>query len=1272
MTIATPTSNQRFPLSSAQRRVWFLHRLNAEDTVYNMGLAIDIAEPVDQAALGRALIEVAKRHDILRTIFPEVDGEPVQVVTDTLPQLAVVDLGALTEPERSFRIAEEKRRATGKCFHVLETPPLQATLIRAGGASAVLVVLMHHILSDGWSLDLLAAQLCDGYRAIREGTTHDPGRPALQYADFAISQQDWLLRTNHDADIAYWKGKLAGDLPLLELPFDHPRAAALSSNGAEHRFRLSPGLSARLRAAGRQCGTTLYTTLLSVFNLLLARYSGQTDLVVGTPVANRPRVELEQLLGFFVSTVVLRTDLSGDPTVRTLLQRVHNEVLDSMEHQDFPFDKVVELVRPERSRAHSPIFQALFALQDMPGSQSYEVIGVGAHFELSLFMRSDGDGISGKWEYNTDLFEPATIERMTGHFVSLAEGIAGDVEGKISAIPILSAAERTQLLEDWNATATAYPRDATVTALFEEQVRATPDAIALVIPPTTGSTSARLMTYGELDRAANRLADQLEAMGVGPGSHVATMLDRSAEFVASILATLKAGGVYVPMDAASPPNRVAEMLVDANVAVVLTSPDGRARVPDTSARIVVVDDLTAPTAAAAATATARPCGVTAGDPAYVMFTSGSTGRPRAVEVPHRAIVRLVRNTNYITLSERAVILSCAPVSFDASTFELWGALLNGGRLVMYPGAIPEPGEIADLVRAWGVTTMWLTAGLFHVLVESKPEALTGLRQLLAGGDVLSPSHVARALQALEGGVLINGYGPTENTTFTCCHVMTGEAEVGSTVPIGRPIANTRVYVLDAAMQPVPVGVRGELWTGGDGVALGYRNDPDLTMERFRADPFSHDPSARIYRTGDLVRYRPDGVIEFVGRSDRQVKVRGFRIELGEIEHALRLERAVSDAVVVATERSPGNKRLVAYVVPAADCTIDLVALRTHLAARLPDYAMPSAIVPIGVLPLTRNGKVDTAQLAEPPEERREGKRPQTALETQLLAVWERVLGVKGIGIRDNFFELGGNSLLGVRLFASLEKILGKRIPVSVLFEGQTIETMAVALQRNLSAVSFSAVRIQRGTNLAPLFMIPGVDGNVIGYETLARSLGADLPVYGLRSVGLDGEASPRDSVEGIADAFLPEILKVQPTGPYRLAGLCMGGIIAFEIAQRITARGEQVQMLALIDTAPPNVIPIIRRRSRSAHQLEFLGRGVTRHLRAMLQRPPWQWPGHVIQQTRDRGRHGCEARHLSWRHDRAQSDTGAACQPARGGEVRAAPVSRSHPARFQRTAVRSP
>ena len=612
-------------------------------------------------------------------------------------------------------------------------------------------------------------------------------------------------------------------------------------------------------------------------------------------------------------------------------------------------------------------------------------------------------------------------------------------------------------------------------------------------------------------------------------------------------------------------------------------------------------------------ATRRAPDVTASDPAYVMFTSGSTGRPKAIEVPHRAIIRLVRNTNYVSLSEREVILACAPVSFDASTFELWGSLLNGGRLVIYPGAIPHPEEIADLVRAWGVTTMWLTAGLFHLMVETKPEAFTGLRQLLAGGDVLSPTHVRRALQTLAGGVLINGYGPTENTTFTCCHVMAGVADADDPVPIGRPVANTRVYVLDAAMQPVPVGVRGELWAGGDGVAIGYRNDPELTKDRFRADPFSSDPSARLYRTGDFVRYRPDGVIEFVGRRDQQVKIRGFRVELGEIEHALRDHGAVADALVIIKERAPGGKRLIAYVVPAAGRRIDLVALKTHLSAHLPDYAVPSAIVPLDALPLTLNGKVDTARLVEPTEERRQGGRPRTVRETQLLMVWEHVLGINGIGIRDNFFELGGNSLLGVRLLANLEKVLGKRIPVSVLFQGQTIESMAVVLQQDLGALSFCAVEIQPGTNLTPLFVVPGVDGNVIGYETLARSLGTDLPVYGLRSVGLDGEESPRDSVQGIADAFLPEILKVQPRGPYRLAGLCMGGIVAYEIAQRLVARGERIQMLALIETWPPGAIPTIRRTSRMAQQIAFLREGVARHLRATLQRPLWQWPGYLMQ-----------------------------------------------------------
>ena len=920
------------------------------------------------------------------------------------------------------------------------------------------------------------------------------------------------------------------------------------------------------------------------------------------------------MVGLFVSTVVLRTDLSGEPTFRALLQRAHGDVLEALEHQQYPFDKVVDLVRPERSLSHSPLFQAAFALQNTPATRPFETFGGGAHFELSLHMADTGGDIRGVWEYNSDLFDATTIERMTGHFARLVEEITENPDRRISELPMLGAAERAQLLDDWNATTTEYPRDATVIALFEAQVRATPDAIALVIPATTGTPQTRQVTYAELDRRANELAERLASMGVRAGSFVATMLDRSEAYVVSVLATLKLGGVYVPVDPASPRERGAQMFADADVSVVLTTQAGRDRLPDTGARIALVDEPSAPGASApgvAAPRAPRAPGVTARDPAYVMFTSGSTGRPKAIEVPHRAIVRLVRNTNYVSLSEREVILACAPVSFDASTFELWGSLLNGGRLIIYPGAIPHPDELAELVGAWGVTTMWLTAGLFHLMVETRPEALTGVRQLLAGGDVLSPTHARRALEALEGGVLINGYGPTENTTFTCCHVMASDADVDSPVPIGRPVANTRVYVLDAAMQPVPIGVRGELWAGGDGVAIGYRNDPDLTKDRFRADPFSSDPSARLYGTGDLARYRPNGVIEFLGRRDHQVKIRGFRIELGEIEQALHEHGAVADALVVARERSLGDKRLVAFVVPAAGHQVDPVALRAHLAARLPDYAVPSAIIPLDAFPLTPNGKVDTARLVEPTEERGAGERPHTALETQLLMVWEEVLGIDGIGIRDNFFDLGGNSLLGVRLLARLGKVLGRRIPVSVLFQGQTIESMAVALQQDLNALSFCAVTIQPGTNLAPLFVVPGVDGNVIGYETLARSLGTDLPVYGLRSVGLDGEAEPRESAEAIADAFLPEILKVQPNGPYRVAGLCMGGIVAFELAHRLLDRGENVQLLALIDTYPPGAIPTVPRASRVAQQILFLKEGVTRHIRALGERPPREWPGYL-------------------------------------------------------------
>ncbi len=1195
--------DQPLPLSFAQQRLWFLHKLNPNDPVYNLGVSLSLLGAIDEQAVQHSLDTLAKRHEILRTTFQEVDGVPIQVVTDIVPTLTTVDMTDVPDEQKTANILAFRKSEVEQPFTLTTTPPIRATLVRVTPDVSVVIVTIHHILTDGWSLGVFVQQLRELYEAYRTGASVAPIQEAWQYADYAYSERIWFEASDQQPHMDYWKKQLGGVSPSLDLPVDHSPSRVRSSNGAIHTFTIPAPLAQQLRTLSNQSGVTLFTALLTVFKVLLYRYSGKSDIIVGTPVANRRRIELESLLGLFVSTVVLRTDLSNDLTVRDLMRMVHNNVLDAHEHQDFPFEMLVDLIRPDRNLTQPPLFQTAFVFQNTPLSRTYDTTSGGATFELSLYLWDGGDDIPASFEYNADLFEANTIARMTSHFLTLAEVIVADPGRRLSELPMLTTAERVQVLEIWNDTTTAYPRDETISSIFKAQVDATPDAIALIAPGAGSSEPIRL-TYRELDQQANKFANYLQQLDVLPFSNVGIALNRSADFIIAVLATLKCGAAYVPIDNALPADRIVSMLEDSTVSLVIVSSDADPQLPYMDWQVASFEEYRRQQATLKDTHIQGQ--VTADSIAYVMYTSGSTGKPKGVAVPHRGIVRLVRNTNYVTLTADDVILACAPVSFDASTFEIWGSLLNGGTLVLYPPVIPEPHEIARMVREYHVTTLWLTAGLFHLMAETQPEGFRGLRQLLAGGDVLSPTAVRKALRELDGGVLINGYGPTENTTFTCCHRMTSEDDVGDTVPIGRPISNTRVYILDSVMRPVAIGVRGELWTSGDGLARGYLNDSNLTASRFLPDPFSRDPNAKIYRTGDIVRYRTDGVIEFVGRVDNQVKIRGFRIELSEVEQALREYPGAIDAAVVAKTIGNGQKQLIGYVV-TKESSVASIDVKRFLQQQLPDYAIPSTVVSMEAFPLTVNGKINYAKLPEPTLDTSiKSTEPQSAFEAQLLAIWEKVLGITGIGRTDNFFDIGGNSLMALQLLANIEKAIGKRIPATVLFESQTVESLAVALGCTLDETSGQAVPLQRGGSKPPVFIIPGVNGNVIGYEKLAQALGADRPVYGIRSSGLDGEAPPLNRIDAIATQFVEEIRRIQSKGPYRIVGFCMGGIVAYEVAQKLVSAGERVDHLGMIDTWPPMTIPTKLATNQFGQKLIFVGQGVRRHLQTLLKQPQGQ------------------------------------------------------------------
>ncbi|MBW4537641.1 MAG: amino acid adenylation domain-containing protein [Myxacorys chilensis ATA2-1-KO14] len=1040
----TPVARDRtLPLSFAQERLWFLDQLEPGNPFYNLAATVRLVGHLNIAALHQSLNALVERHEILRTRFDIVDGQPIQIISAARVDLPIIDLSNVSSTEQESEVRRLSLEQARSSFDLQQGSLLRGQLVSLSKHEHVLLLCAHHIIFDGWSTDVFLQELASFYQTFLDQTPSPLPALPIQYADFATWQRQWLQGEILDAQLTYWKQQLSGSLPVLNLPTDFPRPPMQTFHGARRAFVLSQPLHQALLKLSQQEDTTLFMTVLAAFKTLLHRYTGQEDILVGTPIANRNRAELEGLIGFFVNTLVLRTDLASNPSFRELLSRVRQVALEAYAHQDLPFEKLVEEVQPERDLSYSPLFQVSFVLQnaltqalslsDLTLSLK-EVDTEVARFDLTLFVEETAEGLVGTLEYNADLFQATTIARFIEHFQTLLEGIAANPDQRLSDLPVLTSDERHQLLVEWNKTQTDYPHDQCIHRRFEAQVVQTPDAVAIVC-------AEQQLTYQELNRRANQLAHYLQKLGVKPEVPVGVCIDRSPEMIIGILGILKAGGAYVPIDPSYPQARLAFMLNDTQVPVVLTRSPLLDQLPETQAKLLCLDtdwEIIEETDQNP-TSSATPNNL-----AYVMYTSGSTGQPKGVSIIHRGVVRLVQNNHYANLTAEEVFLQLASIAFDASTFEIWGSLLNGARLVLMPPGVPSLQELGQAIRQHQITTLWLTVGLFHQMVDEQLEDLKPLRQLLAGGDVLSVSHVQKLLQAVPELRLINGYGPTENTTFTCCYSIVPD-QVEATVAIGRPIANTQVYLLDAQLQPVPIGVPGELYIGGDGLARGYFNRPELTAERFIPNPFQREHDSPIlHKTGDLARYRSDGNIEFLGRLDTQVKLRGFRIELGEIETVLSQHPAVQTSVVVVREDEHNNQSLVAHVVPHQAFSPTTADFRSFLSAKLPEYMIPSHFVCLEALPLTSNGKVDRCALPAPDKLERETSfvAPRTATEQQLAEIWAKVLGLQQVGIHDNFFELGGHSLLATQLIAKIRDTLHVELPLRCLFQTPTIASLA--------------------------------------------------------------------------------------------------------------------------------------------------------------------------------------------------------------------------------------
>ena len=1049
-----PTESQTFPVSFAQQRLWFLAQLEPDSPFYNMFKAVRLNGRINIEVLERSLNEIIRRHEVLRTNFDVVEGKPVQVIA---PQATikpvVLDLQGFSGQEQSEQLQRLATQDQLQPFDLTQGLLLRVTLVQLQSESFALLLTMHHIIGDGWSLGVLIKELSSLYQSFLLGDPVSLTELPIQYADFTIWQRQWLQGKALQTQINYWQQQLADAPPLLELPTDRPRPSVQTFRGQCSSFQLDAKLTASLKELSHKSGTTLFMTLMAAYATLLFRYSGQEDILIGTPIANRNHKDLEELIGFFVNTLVMRTRLEDNPSFSELLKQVRATCLDAYGNQDVPFEQIVDTLQIERSLSHSPLFQVMFALQNTPGGQlataELEIAllnldNVNAKLDLTLQMwetdTDQGNFLEGFWQYNTDLFDQDRISRMTGHFQTLLAGIVANPQESVGKLTLLTERERHQLLGSWNDTATAYPKDKCIHQLFEEQVEQNPKAIAVVYEEES-------LTYQQLNQRANQLAHYLQTLGVTTETLVGICVERSLSMIIAILAILKAGGAYVPLDSSYPQERLAYMLNDSQVSILLTQEQLIAQIPVSEAQVVCLDADWEKVISKYSQE--NPVNkVSNHNLAYVIYTSGSTGQPKGVSVVHQGVVRLVTQTNYASLSKHEVLLQVASLSFDAATFEIWGALLNGGKLVIFPSHTPSLDELGQVIERYQVTTLWLTAGLFHLMVDEKIDALKSLRQLLAGGDILSVPHVHKFLQGAENCQLINGYGPTENTTFTCCYQIPTSFSLDLSVPIGQPIANTQVYILDRYLQPVPIGVPGELCVGGDGLARGYLNRPDLTAEKFIPNPFTETGGnlqhrEKLYKTGDLARYLPDGNIEFIGRIDNQVKIRGFRIELSEIEVVITQHPQVQDAVVIAREDNPGMKSLAAYVIPEGQQP-RTSELRSFLKEQLPDYMVPTSLTILEAFPLTPNGKVDRRALPLPELELNDLTSfvsPRTDTEKILGEIWRNILRIKQIGIHDNFFELGGDSIIGIQIIARANQA-GLKVTPKQLFQHQNIAELA--------------------------------------------------------------------------------------------------------------------------------------------------------------------------------------------------------------------------------------
>ncbi|MGZ8846235.1 MAG: amino acid adenylation domain-containing protein [Pyrinomonadaceae bacterium] len=1250
--IAPLPRGTRAQLSFAQERLWFLDQLNPDSAVFTVPLAVRLSGPIDPSVLERSINEIARRHDALRTTFATVDGQPVPIVRSELNvELSTIDLASDAEHERETRAHTLLSEEAARPFDLTKGPLIRTTLLRLDEHDHLFLVVMHHIVSDGWSLVLFFQELSAIYDAFARGEQSPLSALTIQYADYAAWQREWLKGEILQTQLAYWKGKLAGELPVLDIPTDRPRPAVQTFRGAREWLVLSEDLTASITALGQREGVTLFITLLAAFKILLCRYTGQEDVIVGSPIANRPQTETESIIGFFLNNLALRSDISGNPSFREVLARVRKTALEAYANQDVPFEKLIEALKPERSLSRTPIFQVYFNLFNfadeikLPGSdKTVSFVDAWARsdedlskFDLTLYAGQQGRELKLALVYNTDLFDADTIKRMLTQFRALLEGVVAGPEKPISDL-------RTEATTDHNwsrsvesirvrptKTFTEFKQEEieqTIAERFAKQAAMFPQRIAV-------KSRNHEWTYQDLDRAVDSVAQTLLRLRGAGEERIALLFEHDAPMIAGMLGSLKAGKTYVPLDPCHPIERLGQIVEHSESTSLLTNSKNLAlatRLAHEGVQLINIDevDTTASTVALPAIGPDKL--------AYILYTSGSTGQPKGVMQNHRNVLHYIRvytNNLHLNAGDRLTLLSS--YCFDASVMDIYGALLNGATLC--PIDIKEEGlaGLSQRLIDEEITVYHSTPTVYRYFVQTlngNPD-FPNVRLIVLGGEEVKRTDVELYQKHFSDDCLfVNGLGPTEATVSLQNFIDKQTQMSGESVPVGFPVANTELLLLNDAGRSSEIF--GEIAIKSAHVALGYWRNSEANAAAFSGTtvpPVNHaqdarvTDSVRIYRTGDMGRRLPDGSIKFEGRKDFQIKIRGFRVELAEIESALAQHQLVRESVVVAKENAAGDKRLIAYVVPREQASIN-GELREFLKQKLPEYMVPSSFVVLDSLPLTASGKLNRRALPAPDDFNDRPKlvsdRPTTPLQILLAGIWADLLDVKEVGVDENFFELGGHSLLAVRLFAEILKRCGKALPLATLFQAPTVAQLAGALEKDLKPEWSSLVAInpieshspfgrglgrglqcpaapatplfpgpspsgRRETTVAnakviacdtgskpPFFCVHALGGNVLEYHDLARYLGKAQPFYGLQSGGLDGKHAPHTRVEDMAAHYIKEMRQLQPAGPYFIGGRSLGGMIAFEMARQLRAQGQEVGLLALLDTYPSGYAKLLR------------------------------------------------------------------------------------------------